>query len=433
MAKQDIQYIKLNDLCLWSENPRDPIDVDAADSDIIERAVKDPNSKWNLSKMVSEMGQHYDFSELPTVVYENNKYIVYDGNKRVAVLKYLQDKNLYASFGGGLFPELEPAELRSLENIPCNVCDKETALTNIERKHVNTGSWGPLEREYFLHMHRGKAKSLFLILDEQTGIISQNPKMNQRFIKEEVLTEKKLQDIGFKLNQKGQLTSNYSNEKSADIFKKVISVVDDGKISTRGEKRGKLKEALIEEYPELDKSIEVFNNEKPSAIVEVKFKEQSKPKNSRRTPIQQQRDIIFGKKLILKSGGVNDLYRAIDLIYDQNKLREQDLKIIYPIIAMSLRLIVDLAAKEYYMVNEPTKTDKQFEDFLKLAKNEFKKQPTKEKVNYISLTTDWLSSKYNIEGILHTWAHGDLPANKSEVLKMSKIVGDILIIYFGKV
>lgn len=65
--EQEIKYINIKDLVLWTENPRDPIDKDASDQDIVNRAFKDSLKKWTLEKLIEEMGEHYDFSELPRV------------------------------------------------------------------------------------------------------------------------------------------------------------------------------------------------------------------------------------------------------------------------------------------------------------------------------------------------------------------------------
>jgi len=197
MKKQEIKIIEIKDLHLWTENPRDPMDLNMSNVDIIKRAIKDIKSKWTLPKLLREMGTHYDFSELPTVVKENDKYIVYDGNRRLAVLMYLQNKDIYQEFSGGkmYFPEIEPQELVNLKEVPCNVCDKQTALDNIERKHANSGSWTVLDREYFLHKHRNKPKSLFLMFEEATGLVSDNEKLNQVFVRDEVITEKNLLDL----------------------------------------------------------------------------------------------------------------------------------------------------------------------------------------------------------------------------------------------
>lgn len=66
---QEIEYISIKKLVLWTENPRDPIDENALDQDIVNRALEDSCNKWALPKLSKLMGDYYDFSELPTVVY----------------------------------------------------------------------------------------------------------------------------------------------------------------------------------------------------------------------------------------------------------------------------------------------------------------------------------------------------------------------------
>ena len=84
---QVIENIRVKDLVLWTENPRDPISVSASDDDVIRRAISDPNNKWDLKKLACDMGEYYDFSELPIVVYKKGKPLVYDGNRRVVLAK----------------------------------------------------------------------------------------------------------------------------------------------------------------------------------------------------------------------------------------------------------------------------------------------------------------------------------------------------------
>lgn len=76
--KQEIRQIKVKDLHLWSENPRDPVDIKSTDFDIIRRAIDENSDEWNLDKIIKEMGTHYDFSEIPTVVFieENQLFLM---------------------------------------------------------------------------------------------------------------------------------------------------------------------------------------------------------------------------------------------------------------------------------------------------------------------------------------------------------------------
>src|SRR4051812_10156307 len=83
---QEIQFLKIKDLVLWSENPRDPIPT-GGDQEIADNAVVDQLSKWNLPKLAKQMGTDYDFSEIPTVVFHGGSAVVYDGNRRMVLAK----------------------------------------------------------------------------------------------------------------------------------------------------------------------------------------------------------------------------------------------------------------------------------------------------------------------------------------------------------
>lgn len=49
---QQVEYIPLDDLVLWTENPRDPLDGDYTNDDVIRRATDGRNDKqWQLSKL----------------------------------------------------------------------------------------------------------------------------------------------------------------------------------------------------------------------------------------------------------------------------------------------------------------------------------------------------------------------------------------------
>lgn len=173
METQRIEYIKIADLVLWTENPRDPISTQSNDQDILNIALGEHHSKWELKKLAEQMGGTYDFSELPTVVYHGKTPVVYDGNRRVLlgkIQKKFVSHELVLKWKLPLFPD----------EIPCNVCEKKVALANVLRKHGDSGSWLPLERDIFLHRHMKYDKSLFLIIEEQTNMISQYSYLNQR-------------------------------------------------------------------------------------------------------------------------------------------------------------------------------------------------------------------------------------------------------------
>jgi hypothetical protein len=425
--KQKIQEIDISKLCLWSENPRDRVDLNSTDFDIIKRAIEDPFSKWDLKKFVVKMGEYYDYSELPTVVHEQGRYVVYDGNRRIAVLKCLQDKDTYSKFIGKLFPSYEPEQLRRQTTIPCNVCDKETALTNIERKHIDNSSWGAVEREYFSYNFRGKEKSLFQIIDEQTGLISNNPILNRRFVKEEVLTKKNLEELGFFLKN-GILKSNHKKEDVIKIFLSINELIAKKVISTR-DSRTELKKPLLKIFPEI---ASITNLKKVNSAhlfdVDISNEPNIAEAISKKTKVTKKNDAIFGRVLSLQSGIVNDLYCSIDFI-DQKTKSNKNSELALLVVGMSLRLLLDTAGREYFKSTGDIKSsekDKVWKDFLRLAKEKL----SKKQENFLSLTNDWLSGEINLEALLGKYAHGNITPDRADVLRMSVIIGDILEIFF---
>lgn len=408
MAEQKIESIKLSELRLWSENPRDPVDPDSKDFDVIKRAIDQNPSEWNLDKMAKEMGNHYDLSEIPTVVYVKGVPVVFDGNRRVAVLKYLQNTDLYSSLTGKLFLNDGPKELRELKEIPCNVCDKDTALTNVERKHVNNGSWGAIQREYFLHTHRGQPKSLFLILEEQTKLISSHPTLNQGFVKDEVLTEKNLKEIGFGV-QGDKLVSNYDESKQKEILEQASALVESKEITTR-KNRGSLKRTLLQKYPKSEKELTAFDRKKNVEVVGHEFKQVVR--KTART--KNQTPILFGKHLSLKVCDTNNLYRDItDLFnyYMNNKTMLS--KSFIALVRMSLRLVVESA------------TTKTIDDYVNRHFETAKKRLSKdEKTILVSQEVD---TAPKLIKLLHVGAHKyTASANFEQTIAISIIIGAML-------
>ena len=346
MAEQKVVEIEISSLHLWTENPRDPIDPTALDVDVIKNAITNNRKKWNLEKLLKEMGDYYDFSDIPIVVERDRKFIVYDGNRRIALLKYIQNPEIYSEISGRFYlKDTMPPELMQLRKLPCNICDEETALASVERKHVNNGSWQSLERDYFAHYHLRRPKSDFLIIEEATHLIENNPSMNKRYVRDEVLTKENLNDIGFEIAE-GKLASNYNDEKSKEIFRKVVDAVSSKKITTR-KNRYQLRKAL-EENQGTDSEFKKFDRDAP--ILEVHLEDSSNNTREilRKTPRSRKGQTnLFGGTLSLVAGNTNDIYRDIfdlDQFYIQ---KSAELSKSFPaLIRMSLRLLVESAAKE---------------------------------------------------------------------------------------
>ena len=343
---QKIEFIKVKDLVLWTENPRDPSSASASDSDVIARAVNDPRNKWDLNKLAREMGPYYDMSELPIVVYKNDKPIVYDGNRRVVLAKI----KLGFIIADNLTSELPdvPSEL------PCNVCSEDVALSSVYRKHVKLrNSWDALERDIFANKYLKEPKSAFLKFDEGTGgFISKNPEMNQGFVRKEVFTEHLLSQMGFEF-EGNKLLTRHSDEEVKVLLDNVLEKIKAKEIWTRGEYRGKPLDVLDQRVKDIINS----NKNKELRVYTPVFVENNGGSNgdnakdnerTRKTRIIKPSKIeYFGEKLILKPGDVNNLYS--DILTLSCLIRGG--KVVFSscahgLLRMSLRLLCETAAKD---------------------------------------------------------------------------------------
>lgn len=409
--EQSVEYINIGDLVLWTENPRDPIDARASDQDIVNRAIEDKSLKWNLSKLAKEMGDYFDFSELPTVVYHGKKPVVYDGNRRIILGKI--------KHGIVTIPKWIHIQIPDFpEKIPCNVCTKKIALINVYRKHSDTGSWQPLERDTFLHKFMGEEKSPFLILEEDTGIISNNPHLNQRFVKEEIFKDDILKSLGFHIRN-GRLTTVHDDKDAFAILSDISNKVKAKTISTR-ENRGRVVEVLEPTSQEL---IEQNKNNR-AHLSKIRFdttiEKEKKVRQSKR--VTKKAVELFGGKLYLKIGEVSNLYRDIVDLYAFYLSRKNDLSNSFAgLIRMSLRLLCETAANS---------CKKRLDDYLKDNFDEAKKQLDQD---IKTLLANQNVKKESIVQLLHTGAHNyQSTTNVEQTIALSIIIGSILTLTHGK-
>lgn len=408
---QEVKYINIKHLVLWTENPRDPIDEKAKDQDIVNRAVIDSSGKWTLDKLAKEMGEYYDFSELPTVVYHDNKPVVYDGNRRIILGKIKHNLVTLPSEIRVQIPDFP-------EEIPCNVCVKEIALKNVYRKHSDSGSWQPLERDIFLHKFMKEDKSAFLILEEATSIISNNPHLNQRFVKDEVFREDILESIGFSF-EGGELRSVHNNREGHSILSDISHKVEDKKITTR-KYRGRVVEILE------PSSLQIIerNRKNKAHSVNISFEDFTKPPiGKRQTRRTSKKDTeIFGEKLYLRSGQVSDLYRDIVDLYVFYLKERDNLSRTFPsIIRMALRLLCETMANDLGM---------KIEDYVSVYYPKAKKDLSQD----IKTTLAGQNIKQeSIVMLLHTGAHSyKASSNIEQTIALSIAVGGMVKISHGK-
>ena len=407
---QNIQNIKIEDLVLWTENPRDPIDPNSSDQDIADRAWDDEHEKWNLLKLAKEMRTHYDFSELPTVVYHETTPIVYDGNRRMILAKIYHDLVKLDSFDKSKLPSIPKV-------IPCNVCSKDIAIENVFRKHGDSGSWSPLDRDLFVHKFKNEPKSIFLKLDEATNIISSNPHLNQVFVKNEIFKKKKLKEMGFEFNQ-DDLESKHSDKESKQILQDVSSKIE-AKVVTTRTNRGK----IIDNLDKSSRDIIEKNKKKKTSKINVSVPATAQPLKKKQTPRTKKKDPeIFNGVLYLKSGHASDLYRDIvDLFKYYLDQRDSFSQYFPSLLRMSLRLLCEAAASE---------ESKTMDDYLK---SNF--ETAKKKLDQDAKTTLLTQNvtKQSIIPLLHIGAHNYQAGNNlDQTVAISIILGEILTISHGR-
>ena len=418
VEQQIVKKIEVSKLVLWSENPRDPIPGEAASTilneTIIQRALADKKQKWELQKLAKQMGRTYDYSELPIVVYHGDNPVVYDGNRRMILAKLRQcyTKTIPVPFE---LPEVEP-------EMYCCVCPKEMALDSVWRKHSSNGSWGQLERDMFEYRFMKRSPSLFMQINEATGgMIEKTPNLNQRHVRDEVLTEQNLAAIGLKIHE-SKLLSKHSPEETEKILQAIANVI--GIMQTTRNDRGELR-GPIESLVGTILAANETKDFKPVSIVhEIKGLSAPKasPKRTRRTK-DDHAIPLFGGDLYLKPGLVSNMYRDIcdlDIFYNKNKSL---LSSTFPsLIRMSLRLLCEATSKR--------PNTKGMADFLNKNFPTAKKQLDQDQQTFLynqSVTPT------NIVGMFETAGHNYAGmSNYQQTIAMSLILAPLLTQYYGK-
>lgn len=405
---QEIKEIAIEDLVLWTENPRDPIDSSASDQDVVDNALNDKQSKWTLGKLAKEMRGYYDLSELPTVVYHGDKPIVYDGNRRMILAKIKK---------GCVDVEVGNINIPDFPNkIPCNVCSKDIALQNVFRKHGDSGSWSMLDRDIFLHRFLNKPKSIFLKIEESTSALTGFPNLNQGFVKKEIFTEEKLRELGYEFDD-DKLLSKHTKEESKKILENISSQITNKNLSTR-KNRGNVINSL-------DKDIRKIidrNKDKKAKEQNISITPKIAEKKKRKTKVSKKKLVFFGEVLYLEHGAINDIYRdlvELEKFYQENK---DHLSIYFPsIIRMSLRLLSEAAAKEHSQT---------LQDYIKENFAEAKKGLDQDRKT--TLYSQNVTSGTLVQ-LLQVGAHAyEAGQNYEQARAISIIIGQILKNTYGK-
>lgn len=415
-GKQKVKYIPVRDLVLWTENPRDPISKNTKNVDVIRRALEDDRRKWCLKTLARDMGVRYDFSELPTVVYDKNVPIVFDGNRRVII----------AMLKLRLYPEFAECRFKMPEcpdEIPCNVADRQVAIENVWRKHADTGSWDQVSRDIFRYKFRHEPKSVLLQLDEMLGgVIAAKSYLNQRFVGEEVLTEARLKNIGIRI-ENGQINSRHNVNDTHALLSDVFGLIEGKKLSTRNNRTTPLSEIIS---PSLKAIVNADseNDYKAVSVSQEKFNGNGASGDTRLPRRVKSETIpLFGGKLGLSVGAPANLYRDILSLYEYYEKNKNTLSDRFPaLIRMALRLECELIAK--------TVTSEEMSKMVLNGFDEVKKMFTQQEKTFLSTQS---VRKDTIVGLLQTGAHNyEDSYNLQQTIAISLIVGGLLKLHCAK-
>lgn len=463
--------IPLSQLRLWTENPRDPLDGTKTNEELIAHALSSGDKgKWSLSKLAREMGPHYDESELPTVVEiepdgpgKERTYRVYDGNRRVMLAMLKQN-----GFPEGVAPFRLPAVP---DRLPCNVCDKSTALEHVLRKHRNRGTWGEYERDLFMYRYMGSDKSLLVRLQELVKAMDHWPNLNQRYVKEDVLNDKHLREMGLDpeqkdygvstqtlqellmtvsqaLSEKRIDTRNKRNNPASEIPDELLERIRDDGASHQSESKDKHNEdkdgddgtpATVSDRPPEKPSSHPADQ--PGLFPDDLFPDgnmapapkrpqqplENKPAKRRTRQSKQKGHALFGGPLALRPGDVNNIYLTLEELWrmnEQHKIEKSESFV--AIFRMGLRLLAETAAKESEM--ELAAYIKQYASQAKAA---LRHRPGgNDIVTYLSSQS---VNAGTLVQLLQTGAHGYTSSNnRDQALAVSIYLGQILALSHGR-
>lgn len=452
--------LSLNELTLWDENARFPDNFFNSDEKVmIEYFVA--NKTFKMKELVEDIAKDLDLPMLEKMVIWGNEgsHIVLEGNRRLAGYKILANPAIIADFDNGLYKYLIDHgfgnDIDESFSLDCLVSDdKQECYRYIDRKHSkgnNQVNWLEPERINY-SKRRGIESNNSRIKGGITKFVRnldlpeevKNQVLGKGYVTtfyRFVTTGPAKETFGLSTDENGNLTYTDPDfpEKLKVIIHNVLRKVDfEGNTIDSRElnKNPQIKNYLEQVNPEnvslVKKEIEasrtnnLFGENGMSIWPETK--ESPSAKTQRKTPKSKENNVLFGKSLALEAGKVNDLYRAVSQIYEQNQYDPT----VLPVIGMSMRLLTEVAARVYYdkINHESAKKDQLYKDFLKTAKNEMNLK--QDSINYLALTRDWLDGGNNLEAILGKYAHGNITVSKDGVLKSSFIIGAILEHYFGR-
>ena len=133
-ANMEQKSINLSDLEFDPENPRLPEWVERDDESILEHITEN----YSLDELIHSFLDNGYFEAERLIVIESvdngGRYVVVEGNRRLAALKILHNQDAYAGFSD---ISIEPDKLANLSDIPCLIVyDRNDINTYLAYRHI---------------------------------------------------------------------------------------------------------------------------------------------------------------------------------------------------------------------------------------------------------------------------------------------------------
>lgn len=182
------KLIAVADLLLDPENPRLIVPLDADEPTLIARLYEDES----LDELFPSFVENGYFEEEPLVVVPaGKKFVVVEGNRRLATLKLLLYPKLRRPAQVAGWPTLNPAQRRRLLRVPCVVYSSRTeVLPYLGFRHI-TGAkkWRPFQRARFVAQLLEKGQTLDHVQEVIGDDASATKKLYQDFVVYKQLVE----------------------------------------------------------------------------------------------------------------------------------------------------------------------------------------------------------------------------------------------------
>lgn len=325
LKKQKIIQLDIDELHISTENPRTQIVIDEVEA--IHKIIFEQGDKI-ISLIKSIIERDWMIGDLPAVYFENEKYIVYEGNRRISCLKcffnpqLLPYKNKTADKFKKYINSFSNEEMKTLRGrfrqIPVVLHNnKDTIYEYMELRHTpNNGKgdtierWNTVANERFKNEIRGKKTLVYAILNEYgqlfSGIeMSQFPITTLERILKNPTARKKM-----KFEFKNNILMVEDKETFSEYLKKIIRDIDQKVIDSRklsksqditnyfdGNNGKECKTELQQENTENEKRKNTTNLENQLDIVDtIEGKEETDKKYYKTSEITEDEEKILGNK-----------------------------------------------------------------------------------------------------------------------------------------